>query len=163
MRGRGDGRFQSRGGGRGRYGRGQEEPHKPISKGRKPEVGAYLDLPRGQAADPEFVLKWLECFRVYMYSTYESTVKEIIGIDGILYDHLEQVEPEDPPEGANLVAIERWKTARKKYKAADELLIKDCAKLYGVLLGQMSEASKQGLTRCLLGREPWRSAIHLVC
>ena len=84
MRGRGDGRFQSRGGGRGRYGRGQGEPHKPISKGRKPEVGAYLDLRRGQAADPESVLKWLECFRVYMYSTYESTVKEIIGIDGIL-------------------------------------------------------------------------------
>ena len=78
MRARGDGRFQSRGGGRGRYGRGQGEPHKPISKGRKPEVGAYLDLPRGQAADPESVLKWLECFRVYMYSTYESTVKEII-------------------------------------------------------------------------------------
>ena len=45
---------------------------------------------------------------------------------------MEQVEPEDPPEGAGLVAIERWKTARKKYDAADELLIKDCAKLYGV-------------------------------
>ena len=58
MRGRGDGRFQSRGGGRGRYGRGQGETHKPIVKGRKPEVGAYLDLPRGQAADPEAVLKW---------------------------------------------------------------------------------------------------------
>ena len=142
MRGRGDGRFQSRGGGRGRYGRGQGEPHKPIVKGRKPEVGAYLDLRRGQAADPESVLKWLECFRVYMYSTYESTVKEIIGIDGILYDYMEQVEPEDPPEGAGLVAIERWKTARKKYDAADELLTKDCAKLYGVLLGQMSEASQ---------------------
>ena len=120
MRGRGDGKFQSRGGGRGRYGRGQGEPHKPISKGRKPEVRAYLDLPRGQAADPESVLKWLECFRVYVYSTYESTVKEIIGIDGILYDYVEQVEPEDPPEGAGLVAIERWKTSRKKYEAASE-------------------------------------------
>ena len=62
-----------------------------------------------------------------MYSTYESTVKEMIGIDGILYDYVEQVEPADPPEGAGLVAIERWKTARKKYEAASELLIKDCA------------------------------------
>ena len=42
-----------------------------------------------------------------MYSTYESTVKEIIGIDGILYDYVEAVEPEDPGEGAGLVAIER--------------------------------------------------------
>ena len=82
---------------RGRYGRGQGEPYKPIAKGRKPEVGAYLDLPRGQAADPESVLKWLECFRVYMYSTYESTVEEIIGIDGILYKYVEQVKLADPP------------------------------------------------------------------
>ena len=89
MRGRGDGRFQSRGGGRGRYGRGQGEPHKPIVKVRKPEVGAYLDLPRGQAADPEAALKWLECLRVYMYSTYESSIKEIIGIDGVLTDYEE--------------------------------------------------------------------------
>ena len=128
------------GGGRGRYGRGQGEPYKPIVKGRKPEVGAYLDLPRGQAADPESVLKWLECLRVYMYGTYESTVKEIIGIDRILYDYAELVEPADPPEGAGLVAIERWKTARKKYESANKLLRKDCAKLYGVLFGQMSEA-----------------------
>ena len=152
MRGRGDGRFQSRGGGRGRYGRGQGEPHKPISNGRKPEVGAYLDLPREQAADPESVLKWLECYRVYMYSTYESTVKEIIGIDDILYDYVEQVEPADPPEGAGLVAIEPWKTARKKYEAASELLIKDCAKLYGVLLGQMSEASQTRVNKMSAGK-----------
>ena len=121
MRGRGDGRFQSRGGGWGRYGRGQGELHKPIVKGRKPEVGAYLDLPRGQAADPEAVLKWLECLRVYMYSTYESSVKEIIGIDGVLTDYEEFVEPDDPPDNAGMVAIERWKTASKKYAANIEL------------------------------------------
>ena len=50
------------GGDRGRYGRGQGEPCKPIAKSRKPEVGAYLDLPRGQAADQGSVLKWLESF-----------------------------------------------------------------------------------------------------
>ena len=39
---------------------------------------------------------------------------------GILYDYVELVEPADPPEGAGLVAIERWKTASKKYEAANE-------------------------------------------
>ena len=87
-----------------------------------------------------------------MYITYESTVKEIIGIDGILYDYVEQVEPEDPPDGAGLVAIVRGKTARKKYGAADELLIKDCAKLYGVLLGQMSEASQTRVNEMPAGK-----------
>ena len=142
MRGRGDGRFQSRGGGRGRHGRGQGEPHKAIVKGRKPEVGAYLDLPRGQQADPEAVLKWLECIRVYMYSNFESSVKEIIGLDGVLFGYEEFAEPEDPPEGAGMVAIERWKTASKKYHFDVDLHKKECSKLYGVLLGQMSEASQ---------------------
>ena len=143
MRGRGDGRFQPRGGGRGRGGRGQFEAQKTLFKqGRKPEVGAYLDLPRGQAADPEAVLKWLECFRVYMYSTYESRIKEIIGIDGVLNDYPDLKEPDDPVEGASVVAIERWKTAVKKYDRSVELLELDCFKLYGDLLGKMSEGSK---------------------
>ena len=86
-----------------------------------------------------------------MYSTYESTVKEIIGIDGILYDNVEQVEPADPPEGVGLVAIERWKTARKKYGAASEL--------YGVLLGQISEVSQTRLNETPRERERWMSAI----
>ena len=96
MRGRGEGKFQSRGGGRGRHGRCQGKPHKAIVKGRKPEVGAYLDLPRGEVADPEAVLKWLECLRVYMYSTYESSIKEIIHLDGVLSNYEEFFEPEDP-------------------------------------------------------------------
>ena len=62
------------------------------------------------------------------------------------------MEPADPPEGAGLLAIERWKTARKKYEAASELLIKDCAKLYGVLLGQMSEASQTRVNEMPVGK-----------
>ena len=73
-----------------------------------------------------------------MYSTYESSIKEIIGIDGVLSDYEEFVEPDDPPENAGMVAIE---TASKKYAANVELHKKDCAKLYGVILGQMSDAS----------------------
>ena len=87
-----------------------------------------------------------------MYSTYEYTVKKIIGIDGILYDYVEHVEPEDPPEGAGLVAIERWKTARKKYEAASKLLIKNCGILYSVLLGQMSEASQTRVNEMPAGK-----------
>ena len=143
MRGRGDGRFQPRGGGRSRGGRGQFEAQKTFLKlGRKPEVGAYLDLPRGQAADPEAVLKWLECFRVHLYCNYESRLKEIIGTDGVLNDYPELIEPDDPEEGAGMVAIERWKTAVKKYDISVSMFKSDCFKLYGDLLGQMSEGSR---------------------
>ena len=41
-----------------------------------------------------------------MYSTYESSIKEIIDIDGVLSDCEEFFEPEDPPENAGMVAIE---------------------------------------------------------
>ena len=47
-------------------------------------------------ADPEAVLKWLECLRVYMYSTYESSIKEIIHIDRVLSNYEEFFEPDDP-------------------------------------------------------------------
>ena len=69
-----------------------------------------------------------------MYSTYESSIKEIIGIDGVLSDYEEFVEPDDLLDNAGMVAIERWKTASKKYAANVELHKKDCAKLYGVIL-----------------------------
>ena len=143
MRGRGDGRFQSRGGGRGRFGRGQGEAHKTNEKrGTTPEVGAYLDLPRGQAADPEAVLKWLECFRIYMYAKYESRIKEIIGVDGVVNDWPILIEPEAPEGEVGPVAMELWKSAVKKYDKALEQLDVDSSKLYGVLLGQMSEGSR---------------------
>ena len=142
MRGRGDGRTQSRGGGRGRFGRGQGEAHKSNVKGTFPEVGAYLDLPRGQTADPEAVLKWLECLRIYMYAKYESRIKEIIGIDGILSDYPELVKPIDPPEGAGQVAMENWKSDKREYNNQSKMLETDTDKLYGVLMGQMSTASK---------------------
>ena len=40
----------------------------------------------------------------------------------------------------------------KKYEAASELLVKDCAKLYGVLLGQMSEASQTRVNKMSAGK-----------
>jgi hypothetical protein len=143
MRGRGDGRFQSRGGGRGRFGRGHDgnQKYNPL-KGKKPEVGAYLDSSRGQAADPESVLKWLECIREYMYTNFDSRLREIIGKDGVLCDYPELEEPEDPPEGAGPVAMERWKNKSRKYEKASELLELETFKLFGVILGQMSESSK---------------------
>lgn len=143
MRGRGDGRLQPRGGGRGRFGRGQFEPHKSIAKkGNKPEVGAYLDLPRGQAADPENVIKWLECLRIYMYSNYKSRIKEIIGRDGVLHDYPTIEEPAAPEPGADMVAVERWKSANKRYEKQTELLETDILQLYGDILGQMSIGSQ---------------------
>ena len=54
---------------------------------------------------------------------------EYAGLTGVLSDYEEFVEPEDPPENAGMVAIERWKTASKKYAANVELHKKDCAKL----------------------------------
>lgn len=142
MSGRGDARHQSRGGGRGRFGRGQGEAHKSNVKGTFPEVGAYLDLPRGQTADPEAVLKWLEGLRIYMYAKYESRIKEIIGIDGVLNDYPEPVRPADPPEGAGQVAMENWKSDKREYTNQIKLLEQDTDKSYGVLMEQMSNASK---------------------
>ena len=62
MRGRGDDIFQSRGGGRSRYGRGQGEPHKPISKGKN------------DYSNDEFELQTPDMITPYSYPTEDEFV-----------------------------------------------------------------------------------------
>lgn len=117
----------------------KESPINPLQK-----VGnlRQVNLVGGKQAGPKAVFKWLECIRIWMNSNFESTVKEIIGIDEVLFGYEELVEPTDPSERAGMVDTERWKTASKKQHTTVELHKKECSKLYGVLLGQMSEASQ---------------------
>ena len=99
-------------------------------------------MPRGQAADPESVLKWLECFRVYIYANYESRLTELIASDGSLNEYPMMQAPEEPDDDAGPVQMENWKTEKRRYTQASDLLDKESMKLFGVLLGQMSEGSK---------------------
>ena len=87
-------------------------------------------MPRGHVADPEAVLKWLECFRIYMYSNFESRVKEIIGIDGTLFPYPELEPPPLPEFVAGPVEMEMWKSALKKHNKAVTVHESDCFKLY---------------------------------
>jgi Zinc knuckle len=152
MRGRGDKRFQPQGGGRGRFVKKQGEPYKGTSKlGMKPEVGAYLDLPRGKPADPDMVLHWLDCLRVYIISNYESGITEIIGGDGSLNEYPELEEPEEPDDDAGPVQMENWKTEKREYRKALDTFNKDCLKVFGLFLGQMSEGSRNRIKESPLG------------
>jgi hypothetical protein len=161
MKGRGDTRFPPQGGGRGRFGRKQGEPSKDSSKlGMKPEIGAYLDLARGKPADPGMVLHWLECLRVYIYANYDSKITEIIGSDGTLNEYPDILPPEVPPDDAGVVRMEDWKADKRKYRQEVEQLEKDCLKVFGLLLGQMSSESKSRIKeapqgpRALADRDP---------
>ena len=142
MRGRGDG-GRGRNGGRGRFGRGNVESQRNYPRvGMTPEIGAYLDLPRGKEADPESVLKWLECVRIYMYANFKSRITELISGDGSLNEYPEITIPVEPAENSGPIEMEKWKSRNRKYEKASDLLEEESLKLFGILLGQMSEGSK---------------------
>ena len=144
MRGRGDARGQQIAAGRGRFGRRQAESPKTNSRlGMIPDIGAYVDLPRGNVADPQLVLKWLESMRVYIFANFKSSVTDLIGLDGVLGEYPEFEKVEDPPEDASAVVLRKWDAAILKSDKENSLLKEEYKKLYGVLLGQMSDASKE--------------------
>ena len=144
MRGRGDARGQQIAAGRGRFGRRQAESPKTNPRlGMIPDIGAYLDLPRGNVSDPQAVLKWLESMRVYIFANFKSSVTDLIGLDGVLGEYPKVPPIEEPPEGASATAMKIW-DAEITQSVKDKLLLKEeYKKLYGVLLGQMSEASME--------------------
>lgn len=129
-------------------------PYRTNSQvGMIPEVGAYLDLPPGQLADPESVLKWLECLRIYMYINYESRIKEIIGYDGVLKEYPKIEAPENPDADAGVVEMTLWELALEEYEDARESLERDRLKLHILLLGQMSEGSRNRIEQSTAGEK----------
>ena len=88
-----------------------------------------------------------------MYSNFESRVKEIIGIDGTLFPYPKLEPPPLPEFVAEPVEMEMWKSALNKHNKAVTVHESDCFKLYGDLLSQMSEGSKNHVDEMPEGKE----------
>jgi hypothetical protein len=154
MRGRRHGRFQHNRRERTRSSRRQGESHWSDSRvGMTPEVGAYLDLPPGQAVDPVHVLNWLDCLKLYMDTNFESRIRKIIGEDGVLREYPKIEAPEDPDADAGVVEIMLWEFAFELYRKEIESLKREKCKLYGVMLGQMSKGSRNRIEQSSAGKK----------
>ena len=158
MKGRGNPQLQQQrqsGRGRGYFGRGGRGPSGIQSSrtGTNPLVGAYLDLPPGKDILPGAVTKWMSKLKEYSMANCDTKVSVIFGQDGTLGDYPVFVAPDHPGPFPDPSEYDIWKIDYADYRKQCNRLEEDKTKLYGIMLGQMSESSKIRVRETLVGEE----------
>lgn len=131
-------------GGRGRFGRGGRGigVRHHIRTGTIPAIGAYLDISPGRDINPGVVTTWMIKLSEYIMSSFDSRIDKIFGPDGTLGEYPEIIAPDDPEEGASRVDIKKWETSYSDYNKERIKLEQDKCRVYGIMLGQISDNSK---------------------
>jgi Zinc knuckle len=153
MQGR-DARGQSASRGRGRNGRGGRGMEKrPPRTGTVAAIGAYLDLVPGREVNPGVVTNWINKMGEYVMTVCDSKINLIFGPDGTLGYYPEIVEPLDPAANCTKVETKKWELAYSKYSKDVDKLEQDKVKVCGLMLGQISQASKDRIKETEAGEE----------
>ena len=143
MKGRGynkpaGGRANPANGGRGNAGRGGTRP--PPRTGTVAAIGAFLDL--GREMNHGSVSAWMRKFQEYTRTNYNSDISDIFGNEGIPGVMPVLVAPAPIPEEANFMEKEMWKKDRDTFHKNVIELAQDAKKVFGLMLGQISDTSK---------------------
>jgi hypothetical protein len=123
----------------------------PARAGAIVEIGSFLDLVPGKEVNPGAVMIWMNKISVYTMTQCESKIYMIFGADGTLGKYPVITEPEDPPEDASRVTTKKWETRYAEFNKEKYKLDTDKGKLFGVMLGQMSENSKTRVRETVTG------------
>lgn len=153
MKGRGN--PQQGGRGRGYFGRGGRgnAPAQNNNRGTIPTIGAYLDLPPGKDIVPGAVTKWMIKLKEYSLAKNDTEICTIFGQDGTLGRYPVFVEPERPGGEATVAERDIHKIDYTEYKKKLVKFTEDKRKLYGTMLGQMSDSSKTRAREDPVGEE----------
>ena len=125
----------------------------PRYQGTIPSIGAYLDLPPGRDIVPGTVTNWMNKLSEYSMTQCTTKIGVIFGADGVLGAYPVFTEPADPLDTATPAVKKKWEikfTAWSKIKDSFDL---DKTKLFGIMLGQMSESSKTRARETTMGQE----------
>ena len=131
------GRANPANGGRGNAGRGAKPPPRT---GTVAAIGAFLDL--GREMNHGSVSTWMRKFREYTRTNYKSDISEIFGNEGIPGEYPLYIAPVDIPRDSDFMIQTRWKRALELYDKNVLTLREDRKQVFGLMLGQISEASK---------------------
>jgi hypothetical protein len=153
MRGRGDYRGGPANRGGRNNGRGRSTAPKPARTGTIAAIGAYLDLLPGRDINPSIVTTWMTKVGEYITANYDFQINQIFGPDGTVGNYPIIVEPPDPPEDATRVVLKKWEGRLAKYNKDRQALETDRPKVYGNMIGQISEASKNRIRETVTGSE----------
>jgi hypothetical protein len=152
MKGR-DARGQSADRGRGRNGRGGRVLARPPPRtGTVAAIKAYLDVVPGKEVNPGIVTDWVNKFRDYVVTVCEtSRINLIFGIDATLGDYPQLQEPPLPNEDSTKFEIKKWEISYAKYIQDVDKLEADKLKVFGLMVGQISENSKNRIKETDVG------------
>jgi hypothetical protein len=107
----------------------------------------------GREVNPGVVTNWINKMGEYFMTVCDSEINLIFGPDGTLGYYPEIVEPQDPAANCTRVETKKWELAYPKYTKDVDTLEQDKIKVYGLMLGQISQASKDRIKETEAGEE----------
>ena len=140
--GRGAGRFQ---------GRGRGYIPQNAYKGAIPTIGAYLNSGKGFSANDTAI--WASKLKDYAMSHFETNIDDIFGANGGIGEYPSKDDPETPDDENDRVAFKIWDVAYSSKCRFEEKLAIEKTQLFGIMLGQISESSKDLIKETDIGRE----------
>ena len=143
---------QGRGGGR-LSGRGRNNPPQQITyRGAIPSIGAYLTCAgKGPTANDTAI--WASRIKDYSMSRFETNIDNIFGANGATGEFPTKEEPDQPDDEDDRVTYKIWEVAYQAKARFDERLVVEKTQLFGIMIGQMSEQSKDLIKETEIGRE----------
>ena len=108
-----------------------------------------MDL--GKEMNHGSVSAWMRKFKEYTRANYKSDICSIFGLEGVPGEYPEYEAPEDIEEDANFMQTTRWKRSYELYDKKIIELDTEAKLVFGLMLGQISEASKATIRETVPG------------
>ena len=143
MQGR-DGKGSAANRGRGRNGRAGHGMARPQPRtGTIAAIGDYLDVVPGKEVNPGVVTNWFNKFREHIPTVCDTPrLNLIFGLDATVGPYPEHTEPAIPEANCTRFKTKIWETAYAKHIKDVDQFENDKLRVFGLMLGQMSENSK---------------------
>ena len=143
--GRGGGRLS----GRGRF---SAFPQLAGHRGANPSIGAYLSCAgKGPSANDTAI--WAGKIKDFAMMKFETNIDDIFGANGSSGEYPTREDPELPDDEEDKVAFKMWDVAYNIKIKFDEKLRTEKTQLFGIMVGQMSDPSKDLIKETEIGRD----------
>ena len=100
---------------------------------------------------PEAVERFIQAMKIHCISDYVTGLDSIFN-KGELAMWPGFDEPELPEDPKDIFEVEKWKNDYKFHKDMERLVIKDGTKLFGVIMGQLGQASIDAINKTTQGK-----------
>jgi hypothetical protein len=105
------------------------------------------------ASNGDELQKWISSLKTYTIANYIKNLDDIFNKEEPAYPVFEEPEFPDEEDQNNIAIMEIWKAEHRDYRDNTKKLDDHKTKLFGVLLGQMSETSKDQVMTTQEGKD----------